>query len=62
MVTNIEARIIRSFAEVRKDIFELSEELKKVKSEFSKLNKSRRRKWVLIQVWKDLLEVLEKTF
>jgi len=43
MRTNIEAKIVRSFAEVRKDIFELHEEIKNLKREFSKLNKSRRK-------------------
>lgn len=44
MVTIIEARIIKAFAEVRKDIFELKEELNTVKESISKLNKSKRRK------------------
>ena len=35
----IEANIIRSFAEVRKDVFYLQEEIKELQTEISQLNK-----------------------
>jgi hypothetical protein len=38
----VEAKIIRAFAEVRKDLFEMQEEIKGLKTEISTLNKSKK--------------------
>lgn len=38
----IEAKIIRAFAEVRKDFFEMQEEINSLKSQVASLNKSKK--------------------
>ena len=38
----IEAKIIRAFAEVRKDLFEMQEEISSLRSQISNLNKSKK--------------------
>jgi hypothetical protein len=40
----IEAKIIRAFAEVRKDLFEMQEQINHLKTQFSTLTKSKKTK------------------
>ena len=40
----IEAKIILAFAEVRKDLFEMQEEIKGLRTQFSKINKYKKTK------------------